>query len=718
MGRPAPVMRLELRERDAPVQHLWSGWLALVSRVGRERALWLALGLGVLALLAGYQRSLFVDIGKDTDTLYASGFHEPEESGGAGFRWSMANSSIVLPGVGKPLSPFAVKLQLSSGPRPGPVQVRVAVNGHDTPPLTLTQQSAAYSVNVDPSWIDASGDLRLDFTASTFRPAGDRRDLGFIIDFARIETPTGATLPSLTQLFWLLLAGALFYLALRAAWFAPVPAGILTFLLLLGCAGALAAQRLLVTLYSGRLAFTLALAVLAALLIESLTRLVVRGAGWRGERALPEWVWAGLRGLVLVTVALKVGGLLHPYSFVIDAPFHIRYVTYMAEGKPWEQYFGESLALSVMPKQEWGAARAFIPYSPFFFVVAAPLAWLPVPLSLSLPVASGLFEAMKTALVFLVGLALGRQGIGGERTPGKSGRLAVATAGIYASIPATFLLQQWGNWPTQTSLWLLTLWVAIVALFWKRLTSPLVWGAATVVLTLTLLAYTVTAAYTGIFVGLLVVAGWIWAPAERKKWAALVLMMALAVVLALLIYYGQYVGRILGDTLPTFGSAIEEQGSLTTLRPTFWDFVTDHLASAMQSYHLAIIYALGMAGTLLFFWSGNIRSKSAGGNKVYALVARRATRVAGSVGWQHVWLGAWLATFPIFTLADFWVDQAFKQFWFALPAVALMSSGWLLALYARAASSRLFSILAGLLIATLAWQSISLWVFRLFFHNR
>jgi hypothetical protein len=713
------VMRLELRERDAPVWHLWRGWLALAGRVVRERALWVALGLGVLALLAGYQRSVFVDVGRDTDTLYASGFHEPEESGGAGFRWSMADSSIVLPGVGKPLSPFAVKLQLSSGPRPGPVEVRVAVNGRDTPPLTLTQQSASYSINVDPSWIGASGDLRLDFAAPTFRPAGDRRDLGFIIDFARVETPTGATLPSLTQLFLLLLTAALLYLALRAAWLAPVPAGILTFLLLLGCAGALAAQRLLVTLYSGRLAFALALAVLAALLIESLTRWITRGAGWRGEQALPEWVWAGLRGLVLVTVALKVGGLLHPYSFVIDAPFHIRYVTYMAEGKPWEQYFGEGLALSVMPQQEWGAARAFIPYSPFFFVVAAPLAWLPVPLSLSLPVVSGLFDAMKTALVFLVGLALGRQGIRGDRTPGKSGRLGIAAAGVYAAIPATFLLQQWGNWPTQTSLWLLTLWVAIVALFWNRLTTPLVWGVAAGVLTLTLLAYTVTAAYTGIFVGLLVVAGWIWAPAERKKWAALAIMAAVAAILALVIYYGQYVGRILGDTLPTFGSAIEEQGSLTTLRPTFWDFVTDHLASAMQSYHLAIIYALGLAGTLLlFFGSGNIRSKGADGKKVYAVVAGRATRVARSVGWQHVWLGAWLATFPLFTLADFWVDQAFKQFWFALPAVALVSAGWLIALHARTASSRLFGVLTGLLIATLAWQSVSLWVFRLFFHNR
>jgi len=41
---------------------------------------------------------------------------------------------------------------------------------------------------------------------------------------------------------------------------------------------------------------------------------------------------------------------------------------------------GPSLALAVMPKEEWGAARAFIPYSPAFYLLAAPLTGLSVPL--------------------------------------------------------------------------------------------------------------------------------------------------------------------------------------------------------------------------------------------------------------------------------------------------------------------------------------------------
>lgn len=718
-------MRLEIREASAPVWRLLPLWVKLVGRVIRERPLWLALIVGLLAIALAYQRPIFADVGPELDQLYTAGFHDPERSDRANFRWTTNSSALVFSGVGKPLSPMPVSLQLSGGPRPDPVEVAVLVNGHTVTPLSVTPGSASYSVMVDPAWIDPSGDLRIQLSAPTFRASGDKRDLGIIVDFARIEIPTGTTLPSLTQLLLLSLCALLLYLMLRGTWLAPLPSGLITLLFLLGCAGVVAIQRLLLTTYTAQLAIALALALLVGILGEAGTRLLTRAAGWRGERALPEWAWAGLRALLMATVALKVGGLLHPHSFIIDAPFHFRYITFMAEGKPWEEYFGENLALSVMPKEEWGSARAFIPYSPFFYVVAAPLAWLPVPLSFSVPVASGLFETLRVALVFMVGLALGR-----AFHMANAARAALAAATVYAITPSTFLLQQWGNWPTQTSLWLLALWTAITCLFWGRITSPLVWIASTLILTLTMLAYTVTAVYTGIFVGLLVVLGWLFARNERRRWAALALALIAATALALLIYYGQYLGRMIGETLPTFGQAIEEQGKLTTLRPDVWSFVTGHLANAMQSYHLAIIYALGLAGALWLFLG--LRPPSGGLKRsgIYRLVSDRiqprptaATREAPAAtaktpAWKHVWLGAWLLTFPIFTLADYWVDQALKEFWFALPAVAVVAGGWLLALLQRGRASRWANVLVLLLGATLVWQSLSLWVFRLFLHNR
>ncbi len=183
----------------------------------------------------------------------------------------------------------------------------------------------------------------------------------------------------------------------------------------------------------------------------------------------------------------------------------------------------------------------------------------------------------------------------------------------------------------------------------------------------------------------------------------------------MLLYYGQYVGKILNETLPTFGQAIEDQGSLTTLRPTPWDFVTGHLARAMQSYHLALIYAIGIAGALwLFFRHRVYRSATQEAGRGTELSdARRAP-----TPWQKVWLGGWLLTFPLFTLADFWVDQALKQFWIALPAIAVVAGAWSVAMLLRGRFTGVSSTLVVLVGVTLAWQSVSLWVFRLLFHNQ
>jgi hypothetical protein len=695
----------------------------------------------LVALALAYQspRSLFVDVGGALEGVHLQGFYEREQTEAATYRWSEGQSAMQFAGLGKPLMPVRVHLQASGGPRPSPAQVQVAANGHPLPPLVLSQSSQSYALTVDPSWIGPSGDLRLDFQVPTFNAPGDRRDLGFMVDFVRVELPTGATLPSLSVTLWLVVCSALVYLMLRGAWLAPLPSAVVVGLFLVGCAGAIAVYRLLITLYVERLATTLVLAVLVGLLTEMVLRALVRVAGWRGVRALPEWAWAGLRALVMASAALKVGGVLHPLSFIIDAPFHLRYIQYMAEGR--HEYFGEALAFAVMPKDEWGSARAFIPYSPFFFVVAAPLTWLPVPLALSVPTVSAIFESLKVALVFVIGLALGRRT--NEPRP-EDARPALASATLYALIPATFLLQQWGNWPTQTSLWLLTLWVAFTVLSWHWITRVWVWTVCTILLALALLSYTVTAAYTGVFVGMVVLGGWVLARAEGKRWGLVALCLVAATGVALLVYYGQYVGKIIQETLPTFGQALEEQGRLTTLRPSVWAFVSDHLARAMQSYHLALVYALGFAGALWVLLGGRPTGRArpvpaeeqagrelamakgastgqrtnTGHGRVYGIITRPPRAGASSWPWQHVWLAGWLLVFPLFTLADFWMDQALKEFWYALPAVAVVGGVWLLAVLARSRGSGAFNVLFWLLLATLTWQSLSLWVFRLFFHNR
>ncbi len=694
-----------------------------VSRFTPEPALWLTILAGLLALTLAYQsqRPLFVDIGGPIDAPHVSGFLAPEHNAQATFRWSTAQSELYFRGVGKPLSPFVVRLQLSSGRAPGsaPLEVGVSVNGHPAPLLKLTSQSNAYAVVIDPAWVDLSGDLRLDFSSPTFKSGTDKRDLGFLLDFVRVELPPGLIVPSLTQLFWLLVCGALIYLLVRSVGLRSRTSGLLSLLFLFSCAAILAAQRLLLTLFTTRLAATLVLAFSVAILAEAVTRWLASMAGWRGERALPEWAWTWLRGLVLLAVVLKVGGLLYPHTIIIDAEFHLKYVTYAAEGRPFEEYFGRGLSFAVMPKQEWGAATAFIPYSPFFYFAAAPLAKLPLPLALTVPIASGVQDALKVPLIFLLGLALG--GVRG------AARRAVASAAIYSFIPATFLLQQWGNWPTLTSLWLLTLWAAIACLFWARFTNPIVWVASTAALALTMLSYTVTAAYTGIFIGMLLVGGWLFAAGDRKRWALLALSLVVGTLASMLIFYGRYIPEVINQTLPTFGHAVEAQGKLTTLRPTLGGFINGTLGRAMQLYNLAMIYALGFAGALfvlgrsIFLGARATKTRSAYGIIAETQGVNTHNRTAllphpTPSPYRRIWLAAWLVTFPLFTMLDFYVDQAFKEFWFALPALSVVSGIWLLSM--RAKRSGVYTLFAWLLSAVLVWQSLSLWIFRLLFHNR
>lgn len=706
-----------MSDERSPLLALWAEWGRLLLKIVRERSLWILLGVGLVLLLGAWQspRALFVDIGGPYDTPHTPGFHQPEQSGQATFRWAGANSSLYFPGLGRPSKPFEVRVQTASGRAPNlaPLQVSVAANGHPLPPVNVRVQGDLQSIRIDPAWIDpASGDLRIDFASPSFQSGADKRDLGFIVDFVRVDLPGGLTLPPLAHLLLLLVSGFLLYWLARGSWLRPHAAWALVLLFFLVCTAVVGLQRLLLTVFTGRLALTLLLALGLIMLAEPLTRALAHAAGWRGERALPEWSWTGLRALVLISAALKVGGLLYPHTNIVDAYFHLKEITYMAEGRPWEQFFGKNLALSVMPKEEWGEARAFIPYSPFFYVIAAPLAQLPWPKELSVPVVMALLDSLRVAFVFLLGLALGAwKG---------AGRRALAAAAMCCFFPANFLLQQWGNWPTQFSLWLATLWAAIMCLFWTRINWA-AWLAGTAVLALTLVSYTVTAVYMGIFIGVLVVLGWLFAPGERRKWLGLALSLVAASIISLVMLYGQYIPTIINETLPTFGSAVNDQGKLTTLRPTLGAFVSGTLAPAMQSYNLAIPYALALAGAfwVLFAFSRTAEHK-ARSTASLGLVAGRArtTRSMQGSNWWRVWLGAWLLCFPVITAADFYVDQALKEFWFAIPAICVVAGVWLLAIQKKGAFARPYAVLCGLLWTVLVWQSLTLWIFRLLFHNR
>ncbi len=640
-------------------------------------------------------RPLQLDIGGPVDDGHTRGFYQREVTpDGATYRWSSGASSLIFQGAG--IAPFTVALQASSGREAGspPIPITVTAQGQLLTVLTLTNDSRLYTITVPAGGVQAlSGDLVLDFRSPTHLRPRDSRQLGFIVDFVRV-TPDGPVLPAPGRVLLLLIAVGLLYALVRRlgwrAWVAMLVAGGLG----LGTTGVLVAARLLVTVYSARLVALLLLAHVMLTLVSWGTRALAR---W----AMPQRLWPAAHPgwrllLTLFTVALlvKAGGLLYPHSFIVDADFHLRVINWLVTGQFPDQH---TLAFSVMPEDEW-KQRVFIPYSPFFYVAFAPLTWLPLPVSATVPLTAALLDVLRIPLVFLLALRLG---------PGLN--RALAAAAVFTFIPATYVLQQWGNWPTQISLWLTLSWLTVVALAWERLHRPGPFLLSSVLLGLALLSYTVTAGYIGLIFGPLPILGLIVSRAHRRTYGALLLSFVAGIAFALVGFYGAYLGEFLTVSIPALLGATADTGaggsggSVTTRSGGVLGFLTASVGKALQSYGLVPVFGLGLAGwgLALAEWWGR-RGRGA------------AVRPARSA-WAFGLLTIWLISLPLFTAADYVVDQALKEYWFALPAIAILAGAWLRAVAGRGRSG---AWLTGLLALVLVWNSLSLWIFRLFLHNR
>ena len=86
-----------------------------------------------------------------------------------------------------------------------------------------------------------------------------------------------------------------------------------------------------------------------------------------------------------------------------------------------------------------------------------PLAWLPFSLNFSVYTLSALLDAIRVYPIAFLALRFGWS----ERAAGYAALLAAFT-------PATFLLEQWGNWPTSFSLTFALLFLALLAGYWPK----------------------------------------------------------------------------------------------------------------------------------------------------------------------------------------------------------------------------------------------------------
>lgn len=618
------------------------------------------------------------------------------------YRWSSGESTIALPGLGR--GDWRVDLNvITAHPDGQPLDAQVFANGRLLATLPDLGEMRRVSLLV-PAALLRGGDLELTLRSNTF---ADPRPLGIFVSDVAVR-PAGAGGWGAAVPPWGTLAAALTIVlglyaclallvgqpaqaspggARRAApvnpWLAF--AGALAVALLGGWA--LLSYRFPTSFMLPRLALLAGWSLLLLLALRPLLTWMFRAAGvpfatGRG--------WSLREALLLaffVSYWIKGAGMLYPYFVGIDVSWHMDRVQWIIDGRlPLLYGVNSPLNESTMPEAEWGTNRPVIPYSPYFHMFAVLYALLPFSLSMSANMVSLLLDCSRVLLIALL-----------ARAAGLSERAALLAGGLYALLPVTFLLHSWGNVPTTFGLWWTLAATVFLVAAWDRLheRGPMV--ALSLLLLATFLFYTVTGVFMGFFLLIFTALAWLMArrgPEGRALHAGLRPLWTatgVAIAAALIIYYGQYIGPIIQQTLP-YMQTVFTQGpeSVGVVRPSFGQYMgifIPHLDyRRWDNGHLYY----GIAIPLLFLIPGFL-----------ALWKRPLIWVT---------LAAWFTVALLFMFAGYRISMVDKQIFYMLPAMCICWAVYAERYWDRGRWGRLF--VAGIYAFTLA-AAVALWVFRI-----
>jgi hypothetical protein len=237
------------------------------TRLLGDRRLFALLALTVVGVTLAYQRSepYQVSLGTSRDDVVLEGFHGPEGSQAAPFRWTGARADVRLPNLW-PAQPVRLDLVLSA-PRPGgaSVPVTISVNGRLLDTLAIGPAPHALTYVLPADTLGASGNLYLTLWTPTFTPAGDTRELGVAVSRIAVAPLDQAPfLPSLPVLATLGAFVVLLYVWLRRLAVSPNAAFGAALVAIVALTAALLLARPIITLYNAQLLFTLAVAFTAS----------------------------------------------------------------------------------------------------------------------------------------------------------------------------------------------------------------------------------------------------------------------------------------------------------------------------------------------------------------------------------------------------------------------------------------------------------------------
>jgi hypothetical protein len=592
------------------------------------------------------------------------------------YRWSKGESAIVLPHLGR--GAWIAELNVLTQ-HPDGLPLGATITAGNAPPVALPESAAPRRVRLlVPASALRDGSLRLGLNSKVYN---DPRPLGVLVTSVMVS-PAGAAgpitaLPPLGGLALALTAvlGAFATLQIlvggsvsRRGWqlspalWASLGVGLAA---LVG-GWALGAHRFPSSFMLPRLAALAVASVLLALALRPLTRWLFRVAGApldEPERPL-EQVGAFPRAgakiggehfmrlllvIVMVSFWLKAIGVIYPYFVAVDVNWHMTRAQWILNGDLPRLYSTNSpLNETTMPTAEWGENRPVIPYSPWFHMLATVFAFVPfMTMDTAANLASLLLDSSRIMLIALIALRVGL-----------SRRGALLAGATYAVLPVAFLLHAWGNLPTAFGLWLTLVCNTIIICMWDRLHERRVMVTLSVLLLATFLLYTVTGVFMGVF--LVLFTGLIWLNALRGgAWVALRgqlrplwVAAGVAIALALVIYYGQYLPPIVAQTVP-YMQTLFTQGpeSIGVERLPFdaymWSYVPHLDYRIWPGDHLFY----GLAIPLIFTLPG-----------FFALRERPLPWVA---------FAAWGSVALLFMLVGYRLSMVDKQLFYLLPVICI-----------------------------------------------
>jgi hypothetical protein len=642
-----------------------------------------------------------VDVGGYYDRVYVRGFHDRETvPDGEQFRWSTAEASVLLPGVGARGRWLALRLH---GWRPAGLpmpDVRVSINGHYLGAATTSVSWQEYLFWVPPQAM-AGGTARIVLQTDAFVPAeagsgNDPRSLGLAVSKVALLPAAGGGFspgwPAWGQLGLALLFAALLYLGLAATGLAPRWAALGTLGPVVALSWALAWHRLWTTIFTSRLAIAAGLGLLLVLLVRWL---YPRLLGWARLEATEKELRL-LLAIFLVGFLVKAAGLLYPYSVAVDLKLQLQWSSWIWDGRLVELYGVESpLHWKTMPA-EWGEGedKPLIPYSPYWHITAASFFLLPWRPYDTANVVNVLLDMSKPLLLYLI-----------ARRLGLNRRTGMGAALLQAVFPVNLLVLSWGNAPTMMGLWWTFAAITYLVGAWERLNRPRTWAGLVFFLLGAMLYYTVYALFMGILM-LVFLAGMAFSKplptpdgGREKGWkktlsppAAAALALVAAVVLALLLYYGQFIEPILTRTIPRLLASTQEGGTGLGKEASTWsEYLRSHLVR-LSSLGYSLVWPIVLAlASLLTGWKHAVENPERRSLKRGLLIA-------------------WIGTALVFFLVGYRVDMVDKEIWFVLPALALCAAVTLEWLWRRGPAGRVVTIATNVYLVA---ASLFFWVLRL-----